>query len=235
MARGTQLISLVTMLRAELRRSVNPSVGVEDLYELKQVLNRNYQTLWWAHDWPHLCRFFAPIALAAGQQFYDMPTGLGYERIKAAAVRFSGQYQAVTRGISFPQYAISDPADANTSDPILNWDVRFGNGVSEQIEVWPVPASNLQALRFFGYATDPKLVNDADLCLIDDNLLVLTCAAEILTGTKSADATLKGQLAQSLLAMITARTATRSPPVRIGQSPETNMANTRTTVRIAGR
>ena len=235
MARGTQFLQLVTMLRAELRRSLNPAVGVEDVPELQRLIVRQYEKLWWDHDWPHLLKFYPAITLNAGQRYYDMPAGLDYERIKDVALYFSAIPSYLERGISFEEYAISNPDLGARSDPALKWDVRFGDGVQEQIEVWPVPAgTGASTLQFSGYATVPRLVNDQDVCLLDDNLVVLFAATEALTGQKSADAQIKGAEAMALLAKLRGRTQAHAKVIAIGQGDNVNQISPRAIVRIRG-
>lgn len=232
MARGTTLENLVEMLRAELRRSVNPSVGVEDIPELKRRLIRTYETLWWDHDWPHLIQFFPMISMQAGENQYDMPAGLTYERIRDVAFWFNNLPLNIERGISFADYAISNPALAR-SDPVLKWDVRYGDGVQEMIEVWPNPASSFKfTLQFSGYSSVPRLVADADQCLLDDNLVVLFAAIEAEKDPEEAKK--KMQSAQRLLSRIIARSANNEHQVSIGQGVPKRLLSTRAIVVVRG-
>ena len=70
MALGTQFLDLITRVRAEVRRSVEPSVGVDDLENIKQVINRVLRTLYMAHDWAHLRKVFPRVKLNANHCFY---------------------------------------------------------------------------------------------------------------------------------------------------------------------
>ena len=235
MARGTQFLQLVTMLRAELRRSLNPSVGVEDVPELQRLIVRQYEKLVLDHDWPHLCKLFTPIMLNAGQRYYDMPAGLDYERVKDVALYYSAIPSYLERGITFQEYAFSNPDLGSRSDPALKWDVRYGDGVQELIEIWPVPAgTGVSKVQFFGYITVPRLVNDQDLCLLDDNLVVLFAAAEALTGQKSADAQIKAAEAMALLGKLRGRSQNHSRVVAIGQGENVRTVSPRAIVRIRG-
>ena len=162
MARGTQFLSLITDLRAELRRSSSVAVGVDDLDSLKQVLNRVYQTLVMQYNWPHLRIMFKVVSLAAGQRYYDFPTGawsgatvkLIYERVIRAAVTYSGQVQDIERGIDFEEYASYNSDDDERAEPALRWDVTW-TGTADQIEIWPIPNTNDQKLHFQGVHNTP--------------------------------------------------------------------------------
>lgn len=220
------------MLRAELRRSINPAVGIEDIPELQRLLIRTYETLWWDHDWPHLIQFFPMIQMQAGQNMYNMPAGLAYERIRDVAHWFSNLPLRIERGIGFEDYAISNPATARSS-PVLKWDVRFGDGVQEMIEVWPVPASSFQyTLQFSGYGSVPRLVGDADQCLLDDNLVVLFASVEAEKDPEESKK--KASSAQRLLSRITGRSANNERQISIGQGTAKRSLTTRAVVVVRG-
>jgi len=237
MARGTSFLDLVTMLRAELRRSINPAVGVEDIPELKRLLVRNYEMLALEYDWPHLLRLFPKIDLQAGQNQYNVPAGMAYERIKDVAAWFNGLPLPIERGIGFNEYAIFNPDAGNRSSPVLKWDVGYGDGVQEMIEVWPVPTGNgLYQIQFLGYSTVPRLVNDEDQCLLDDNLVVLFAGADAAAASGAKDAKTKAAAAQHLLNRLKGRSENNSRQISIGQGAQSRPLHpTRTTVLIGGR
>src|SRR5262245_29989732 len=150
MARGTQLLQLVTMLRDELGRSNSVAVGIGDLPSLKQTIRRTQETLYDEHDWPHLRTVFDRILMQAGERFYDFPDELNFDRLEDVAVWQNGIPTRVTRGIGFDEYAIYDSEADARCDPVLRWDIRW-NSTKEQIETWPIPAStNAIGLQFIG-------------------------------------------------------------------------------------
>ena len=177
------------MLREELGRSPDVSVGVDDLPQLKRVINRVYATLYDEHDWPFLRRVFTKIPLSAGQRFYNFPADLNVERVETVAVWWNDEPIRIDRGIGFDEYAEFD-SEATTperNDPVLAWDVRDVAG-TPQIEVWPVPSSNDMDLQFTGIRSIPKLVNDADTLFLDDEMVLLFATAKFLARQKSEDA-----------------------------------------------
>lgn len=180
MARRNQFLNLVTMLRDELGRSTNVAVGVSDLGRLKYQINKAYSFLVKDHDWPHLRRTFEPIELQAGQRYYDMPDELDYERVEGAWTWWSGQPEEVTRGIEMSNYALHNSENDDRSSPALRWDIRDVDG-HDQIEVWPIPANDVETLQFQGIRNAPRLVNDSDLCLLDDYLVVVKAALAVAT------------------------------------------------------
>ena len=241
MARGTQFAQMVYMLRAELRRSTSVNVGVDDLPELKQAINRQYAVQWARREWPFLCKYFPSVPLNAGQQIYSFPTGLTSDRIKDAAIYFSGVPQRIERGISFPDYALFDPNAGVYSDPVQKWDVRAASASQEQFEVWPIPSSNSQTINFFGYVATPYMVNDSDLCWLDDLLVVLYAAADLLSLDESEPrvglppaATLKLQVAENYYNALVANSAAGRRTIALGTGHSYPAVNTNSLVRVRG-
>lgn len=204
--RGSQFLTLLNMLRDELRRSTDPAVSSSDADGLKRVLNRNYEFLYTDYDWPILHRVFPSSQILSGQQLYDLPPDLDAERIESVAIWYGGQAVPATRGIGFEQYNSFDPEDDERSSPVTHWDLRSSalhNHV--QYELWPLPDDTIQYVQFIGYKRFERLVNDADPCLIDDNLVVAFSAAELLTAQGSADAENKVRSAQAMYARLRSR------------------------------
>lgn len=231
MARNTQFSAIVSQLRAELRRSTNVAVGVEDIDSLKQTINRVYNTLYLEYDWPHLRRVFPRVGLQSGQRFYDFPSGLDLERVESAAVWYSNLPHKIERGIDFKEYAGFNSYDGITSEPALRWDVRY-NGNAVQFEIWPIPSSNGQQVEFIGFQEAPRLVNDADICLLDDNLIVLFAAAELAASGKTPDADVKMKAAQAHFARLKARGKVGSQQFKMGLGEVNPTSNGRATVRV---
>ena len=214
MARGVQLIQLVSRLRAEVGHSSNAGVGVDKLPELKQILRRTQESLYDDFDWPHL-RIKPTKSLASGQRYYDFPADLNYDRIQEAAVWYNGQPHIVERGIGFNEYARYDSDSGDESDPMQRWDVRW-TGSSEQCEVWPIPTSNDMTLQFVGIRDLADLTSNADTCDLDDILIILFAAAEILARQKSQDANAKLSAAQARYSKLKGRTRGASRPFVMG-------------------
>jgi len=212
MARGTQFLALVQMLRNELGRAPSVAVGVEDVTRLKHHINRAYETRYDEYEWPHLRRTFDPVTLSAGQRYYDFPSELNYERVEKAWTWWTDRPVRIDRGITVDHYASYDSTDDERSDPAMRWDVRsIGNAT--QMEIWPVPASNDQRVTFSGFRTIAKLVNDTDVCLLDDLLVVLDAAAAI---EKDADKRrVRAAEAERRFVQIGANAATGAEPARL--------------------
>lgn len=218
MAIGTQFASLITDLRSELRRSSDVSLSFDDTDSLKRSINGVYRTLVVQHDWPHLRKVFDKIPLVAGQRLYDAPTGLSPDRVLDAVIWLGSLNFPIKRGLNFDTYSFLDPANNQRADPVLGWEMAFDPVSGKtQIEVWPIPASNnYQNLQFSGYWTPGRLVNNTDVCLLDDELILLFASARMLKSQKADDAELKLQEAQGYLLKLTQRAKGNSEPVQVG-------------------
>lgn len=231
MARGTQLLQLITMLRAELGRSTSPALGVADVPTLKQALNRAYETLY-KKDWQHLRREFAKITLSAGQRYYDLPALLDSDRVEKTVVWWNGEPYPLKKGIGFEQFAAYDSTIDERNSPAARWDIRF-TGTVEQIEIWPVPADNQQTLQFIGKSRFTRLVNDIDTCRLDDNLVVLHAAARLAVARKSNDASLFASDAKELLDELLANAADTDEPANMAGTIRDPAVYTQVVVRVS--
>lgn len=200
MARGTQLQELINMVRAEAGQSTSVAAGRDNRPALVQKIQRVQELYHLDYDWPFLRETF-PITLNASQRFYDLPTltlldnataHLDMERIEEVAIDYSGRPVPIDRGIDFVQYAQYNSnllPTPDTASPARRWDIKRTSAASEQIEIWPIPTDNTQILTFKGICRLRPLIANEDVADLDDMLIVLTVAAEILARQGSKDAT----------------------------------------------
>jgi len=188
MSVGTQFLALVDMLRNEIGRSTNVGIGIEDIPGVKRAINRSYAMLLLNYDWPHLRYLPNRITISAGQRYYDIPANIEPSQITEIVGWQSANLPIpLERGISYHEYSAIDSENAQRSDPPQKWDFRF-NGTATQIEIWPIPNSNTMTLQITGRYRLPKLVADQDLCMLDDELVVLGATHRLLARQKSEDA-----------------------------------------------
>lgn len=234
MARGLSLSQLTSDLRDELRRANSAAAAPDATPHLHRTINHTYEVLYIEHPWPFLRKWFS-LTLNAGQQYYDVPSGLDIVYVEKVKLKHNGLFIDIDRGIDLEDYSAFDPEADERSNPALKWDIRF-TGSSEQIEVWPLPDSVSQSLRFFGPYQISKLVDNTDICRLDGELIVLFAAAEILKGEGNEGADAKLRLAQSLLQKHKIRsTSGAAGGFSVGNGRATNdRLNPRTTVRISG-
>lgn len=194
MARGTTLVQMLADLRAEVGHSTSVAAGKDNLAALTRKLVRTQIMLYDEYDWPFL-REKWPIAMNVGQRFYDWPVEVGFpgnvvnlERIEHVTINYSGRPVPLDRGISWPQYSQYNSDNGEMASPVRRWDTKRSTDAKEQLEAWPIPDDNTQLLEITGIKSLRPLIQDSDVCDIDDVAIVLTAAAEILAKAKSADA-----------------------------------------------
>lgn len=186
MARGTSLLELRAMLRSEIGASPNVAMGVNTINQMDQTLRRTQERLWSDFDWD-----FGYIErdeqLFNNQKYYTFDPEIDYDRIVTTHVSFSEIWHPVDYGIGPNEYNQFDSARGQRTEPVLRWRHYEGN----QFEVWPVPTTNNQKLRFKAVKKLGPLIADNDVATLDDNLIVLYAAAEFLTRAKAEDAQAK--------------------------------------------
>lgn len=186
MARGTSLSALRDMLRAEIGASSNVAMGVNTQDQYDHVLRRTQARLWADHDWS-----FGFIErdepLLKNERYYAFDNDIDYDRISMASVRWGDIWRPMQAGITPELFNTFDSDAGETSTPAMRWQHYEGN----QFQVWPVPSENGQILRFRAIKKLPPLLSPADTAVLDDNLIVLFAAAELLGRSKAADAPAK--------------------------------------------
>ena len=191
MARGTSLSQLRDQLRAEIGASPNPAMGTNAVHQMNLLLARTQERLWADFDWP-LFSVSRDIELKDGQRYYAFPNSLDFGRINQTEVKYSGVWRPMEYGIGNADYNFMDSDEGERQDPALKWSTYEGG---TQFEVWPIPASDDMTLRFTGIRKLAPLIADTDVCELDDHLLTLYAAAELLSHNKSPDAPAKLNLA----------------------------------------
>ena len=221
MARGTQLLQLVENLREEVGRASSVAVGNSDLPGLKQKLRRVQEQLYDEYDWPFLRQIFPALYLQAGEQYYDLPAGLHLERIEAVELWYSNFPRPIERGITPREYAIYNSLTGVRQEPAMAWDVRW-TGTSDQIEIWPLPVTNAQYLTFTGIRNLRPLIAGSDVADLDDQLIVLWAAGEILSRQGAESAPMVVKLAQARLGTVKKRTKGAERTRRMGMGSADN-------------
>jgi len=228
MARGTSLEVLVDMLRAEVRDMTDVSVGTTNIASHKQMLRRTQRLLYNRYDWPFL-KHMPYLNCANGQRFYDAPTGLNMERIISVTVWYGNIPSPIERGIGYEEYQSYDSDGGIKSSPVRKWDWKWNPAAvtpTDQIEMWPIPDNSNDRLQFTGLRPLSALTADTDLADLDDDLIVLFAAAEILAARKAEDAPAKLTAAREHYNALTGNyTRGKSPVVMGGGRPNTPMRN----------
>lgn len=224
MARGTSLGALVTKLRVAARYDPNPALSLNMMPLFIQTLQDQQERLYDEFDWPFL-QIHPDKVMAAGQRYYDVPTQLNLERIQRVDIHYGGKWFPVERGISLDDYNSMDSDGAARADPVTKWDV-IDTGTGSQVEVWPVPATNGGLLRFTGIRKLKPLVANSDVADLDDQVIVLYAAGELLGGAKNPAAQLKFEQGKHRLSTLHGRvTHNRTGSFVLGGDPDNGPAD----------
>lgn len=209
MARGTSLAVLRSMLKAEIGDFASANATRDA--QLNALLSNKQKLLATEHYWPFLERHW-DVTATANTQYLSLPTttagdpevvvlAIDLDTLPKVEVLYNNIYQPVINGIGEDEYNTFNFSLGQQSDPILRW--RLATNPNEpddpnQFEVWPVPVTE-QTLRFTGERAIQALTTDGNTADLDDLLIVLFVAADILARQKQADAQVKFQAAQRRL------------------------------------
>ena len=230
MARGTSLLRLVQMVREECGRSSAVGVSVDDLSGIKTKVQRTQELFYEQYDWTHLRQMFDRESMSAGERYYDPSAGVNFDRIEDMVIWYNGLAHPIERGIEFSDYNQYDSESDQRSEPTLKWDIRW-TGSREQIEFWPIPSTNDQFWQIKGIRSLRALAADADVADLDDRLIALTVAAELLAGKDDKSAGVVASLAKQRLDMLIARPNTSMKRYRMGMG-ETDRAHKEIVIRV---
>lgn len=195
--RGKTLEELLVTLRAELGLSLNPAHNVQVRDQQIELLQRTQETLWDDFTWPHL-RVYRYLSLAVGQRYYDpagckkydntgalVPAGdISIDRVLSMWVRDATVWLPLAVGIDERHFNAYDSNTGMQSWPIRRWQVAEDN----QIEFWPIPGlpsdevNGEYLVRVHAERNLAPLVADSDRADLDDRLITLMAAAEVLGG-----------------------------------------------------
>lgn len=196
MARGTNLVKLLDLLRAEARISLNPAHNQQTRDNHVSLLQRTQEWLWEDFDWPHL-RVERDISAQEGQRFYDVPDDITIDRIAEVWFRYGQRWTRLCPDISMAHYQQWDSDLDQRSWPVTNWRISE----NEMMEMWPIPAQDAEVdtlegkIRVVGIRKLRPFVANEDRADLDDRLITLYAAAELLGAAGAKDAKLKLDLA----------------------------------------
>lgn len=225
MPRQTLLPTLVRQLKACLGDSLTVGTQSDSLY--KQLLSDKQQWLVGEFDFPFLkCRWNKNVV--AGDRYLTFPTtditgatvSLKLERPLKAYTFWTAVWMELEYGIDEIDEMNSLNPDTNLPnraqqplDPIKRW--QWSGADSTKFEIWPIPVT-AQIVRFVGQRELAALSADTDKAELDDQLIVLSLAVDLLSKRKSADAQARLSEAAMRLRVLRASYATRSREVVLG-------------------
>lgn len=203
MARGTSLGVIVDKVRAEARHSQNPALGTNVRATIINAIQRVQNQLYLDYDWPFL-RVRRDKLTQAGQRYYDFPTDLNLERVETFEVLWGTEWRPIENGIEMSDYTTWNSDLDVRVDPVRKWQM-IDAGAGPQYEIWPLPATNDNTMRWTGIRKLQPLVADSDRADLDDDMIALFVAAEFLAHAKQYDAKAKLSAAQGMLERLRSR------------------------------
>lgn len=222
MARGQTLLKLLDDLRAECRLSPNPSHNAQQRETQVRLLQRMQEWLYDDYDWPHL-RIERTFPSQRGQRYYGLPKDIALERILHLEVRFGTRWLPVGTGIDTECYAGIDSDGGQQGWPVRRWRIWE----DDRIELWPVSDQDTGtgigddgSIKVVGIRNLRPFRDDTDVCDLDDRLIVLYAAAELLAAAGAKDAQLKLQQAAARYAKLKGDLTPRRRVQMFAERPE---------------
>lgn len=235
MARKKTLVKLVDDLRAEIRASLNPAHNSQAHDAQVKLLQRTQDWLYEDYDWPHL-KIERLYPAQAGQRYYDFGADFDLERINEVSFKVDGRFRPLLPEITDAHYLAHDSDLDARAWPIRAWRIHE----NDEVEAWPIADQNGDATTYEGYFKVKGIkrlapfIADTDRADLDDRLIVLYAAAEML-GAKEGQtklslandraATLRGKLTKKTrfqMFGIGGDTAPRRPLVQTYRPPSTS-------------
>ena len=222
MARGVTLEQLLYNLRSEVGQSTNPAVSRSTRAGFISLMNRIQRRLYGDYEWPFL-KIHRDVQMEAGSRYYDVPADIDMDRAVRFETKDGSIWKRMGYGITNEHYNQYDSDSDVRSSPAWRWDYHLEDGEDEpQFEVWPLPdldgtEDTLENyVRVYGQQKLTDMVNDADTCLIDGDLIVLYAASEILAKRNSVDAKIKLENANTMYLKLKSRATPGTEPFKIG-------------------
>lgn len=193
MGRNVSFGQIISATRIEAGMDPDPALSNNILPLIKAIINREYARLYEDFDWPFL-RVSRDITVQAGQRYYDLPNDMDLDRIERVDYFWGEKWFPLDRGINPDHYNTYNSDIDVRSEPMFRWDIKW-TGSEAQIEAWPVPVTNGRVFRLTGIRKAVEMIADADLCDLDDQMIILFAASELLARKQSPDAGTKQQKA----------------------------------------
>lgn len=212
MARGKTFGQVVDATKAEAGHSLNAAAGRNVSEHVETLVRRVYERLHGDYEWPHLI-LHRDITLSAGQRFYSFPDDLDPDRTGRVWTLEDGTntWTDVCYGIDQPQWNTYNPERDERADPVRSWQRYNAEDDHLMVEVWPLPQTSGGLLRLEGMPYPRPLVERSDIVDLDDQLVSLQAAAELLMRQQSPDAEAKMKMAEARYKSLRSQQQTSDP------------------------
>jgi len=182
MARGRQLSQLLTQLQGETGMSMLPASSVTSREHRVQVLNRTQARLYAAFDWDFAFSW-RDVRVEAGDRRFGQPADLDFERVNYCAIKTLGEGNNDWQELA---YGINESSFIQIGEDVQGRPMRWAPAEEGKVELWPVPDAEY-TVRLRGVLTLPLMVDSDDRAVLDDTLIVLFAASELLKRAKLPD------------------------------------------------
>ena len=222
MARGSTLKQVRRILRGHMGIVVDEGYNTADDSMHNQLIASKQTVLATRFQWPFLKDRW-DIMISAGVRYSLLPTvtirnvpgPINTDNEVTAVVQYNTRWKDVDFLIGEEDYNVLDPDQDERMDPIEKWQFIGFN----QFEVWPLPADQ-QKLRFDGWRVPMEPVSDSDRLELDDELIALYIAAELLAKQEAKDAQPKMREAEYRLNELRGAVSAGEPPTLMGYNPK---------------
>lgn len=181
MARGRQLSQLLDQLQAEAGMSLLPASATSSKDHRIQILNRVQDRLYKAFDWD-FAFVKRDVPTVPGDRYLNLPADIELERINYVRISSGtagNDWRPMGYGIGEANYRVT--AEGTNGCP-QSWAPSEDN----KFEIWPA-ADAAYRVRFRGVKVLPLMVNPSDRAVLDDTLIVLFAASELMKRQKLLD------------------------------------------------
>lgn len=215
---GKTLAEVVTMTAFEARLTTQSSLTLDVKEHLRHLVRVEQATLLDEYDWPEFKgeegNAWFDVELAAGQRYYDYPEGMDADSIVAVHYKFGNVWTQLTDGIRLEDYSAYDSDNDVRSDPPQKW----GRRAEGQFEVWPMPATNGNLVRFSARQKVDEATQDAQVIVVDAIAVSLFAASRYLETDEGSvrSRNLYGR-AQKRLTVLKVRKSKAGPRVNFAQ------------------
>lgn len=155
-----------------------------------QLLNRVQARFYAAYDWD-FSFIYRDVAMTQGVRYAALPVDIDFDRVNSTAISEgtdSDDWRPLGYGITEREYAQTGEGEQGAPQ---KWAPHEGG----DFELWPVP-DGAYRMRFRGIKVLPLMVNNSDRAVLDDTLIVLQAASELMKRQKLPDWEDKKQEAQ---------------------------------------
>lgn len=179
MARGRTLNQLLTQLQAEAGMSLLPASGVSTRDHRVQLLNRVQARLYGAFDW-EFAFTREDVIVSQGAAVYPMPSTIDFDRINQVNIApvNTDDWRPLGYRATDADYRVQSEGSQGAPQKWTPQDTNF--------VLWPTPDAGYR-IRFRGARVLPLMVNDSDRAVLDDTLIVMHAASELMKRAKLPD------------------------------------------------